>query len=99
MKSMSRREQLAYMIGLFGSNSKATEDFAKQVGIKPSMHVGKPSEFFAADPDNRTAEWLMGQMIRTDEKVDPGLEFLASQSIVNVGKSYLNYDYGYKKGR
>ncbi|PGA79610.1 hypothetical protein COL94_28765 [Bacillus wiedmannii] len=62
---MTRREQLAYMIGLmsYGGNSglEAAYEFGEQNGISAHLHEGKEQDFF--EEQNHKAEWLMGQVM------------------------------------
>ncbi|ONG61228.1 hypothetical protein BKK44_30430 [Bacillus cereus] len=62
---MTRREQLAYMIGLMSYGGKsgleAAYDFGKQNDISAHLHEGKEQEFFKEQ--DRSAEWLMGQVM------------------------------------
>ncbi|MGD6876963.1 hypothetical protein [Bacillus infantis] len=95
MENSSRREQLAYMVGLIeyaakGSNSlKHAVDFAKKQGIVANIHVGERKDFF--EDKNKIAEWMMGQFIDGYEKE----EYIAFNSGINLAMSFLNYEYGY----
>ncbi|MBV6678394.1 hypothetical protein [Bacillus thuringiensis] len=66
---MTRREQLAYMIGLMSHGGKSGLDeayeYGKINGIKAHLHEGNEQEFFAEG--DHIAEWLMGQVMVLQE--------------------------------
>ncbi|SMD65991.1 hypothetical protein BACERE00185_00089 [Bacillus mobilis] len=65
----TRREQLAYMVGLMshGGKSGLAEacEYGKSKGVKSRLHEGKEQSFF--EEEDRTAEWLMGQIMMLNE--------------------------------
>lgn len=96
MKNSSRREQLAYMVGLIENSDMGTKlvekaiEFAKRNGIEANMHIGMSEEFF--ENENHTAEWIMGQFVDGYETNN----YLAFNSGINIAMSFLDYTYGYK---
>ncbi|KLA04016.1 hypothetical protein OCE55_21125 [Bacillus paranthracis] len=65
----TRREQLAYMVGLMNHGGKsgleAAHEYGKNNGIKVHLHEGNEQEFF--EEEDHTAEWLMGQVMVLQE--------------------------------
>lgn len=61
----TRREQLAYMVGLMSYSGKsgleAAYEYGKQNNISAHLHEGKEQSFF--EDQNHSAEWLMGQVM------------------------------------
>ncbi|BCC74216.1 hypothetical protein BCJMU51_p2071 (plasmid) [Bacillus cereus] len=96
---MSRREQLAYMIGLmsYGGNSglEAAYEFGKQNGVSTHLHEGKEQEFF--EEQDHTAEWLMGQVMvlheyRKSDDYDRVAYLMTFHSISNRATNLLSED-------
>lgn len=92
---MSRREQLAYVLGLVeNATPKSAEyikavDFARGKGITTDMHVGNSQEWFVIDRDNKISEWLMGQFVSF--YLEDG--YVACNSAINLSISFLNGEY------
>lgn len=93
MQKSSRREQLAYMVGLSEHhNDEQVIEFAIDIGIEPKVHEGNSDL-----SENMIAEWLMGQIVNiySDEDNDQLVHAVAINSAINIARSFLNYDYGY----
>ncbi|MGE6718707.1 hypothetical protein ACQKGD_15205 [Peribacillus frigoritolerans] len=91
---MNRREQLAYILGLvdYNQNIRILIEKAISFGVTVKMHEGQPPEFFEEDQEkNRTAEWLMGQLMIA-ELHDSTLDKL---NLCGICHSFLQNDYGY----
>ncbi|EJP81402.1 hypothetical protein IC1_06336 [Bacillus cereus VD022] len=70
----TKREQLAYMVGLMSYSGKsgleAAYEYGKQNGISANLHEGKEQAFF--ENQNHSAEWLMGQVMVLHEYMQSG---------------------------
>ncbi len=97
---MTRREQLAYMIGLmsYGGNSglEAAYEFGEQNGISSHLHEGKKQEFF--EEQDHKAEWLMGQVMvlheyRKSDDFDYAAHLLTFNAITNRAMELLRSEY------
>jgi hypothetical protein len=95
--NLSRREQLAYVLGLvevstkFGHGVKVAAKFAKENGIERNMHIGR-DDFIGVDTDNRMPEYLMGQLVDMYEDNEYG----ALNIFRNLSRSHLEGVYGYE---
>lgn len=95
----TRREQLAYMVGLMSYSGKsgleAAYEYGKKYGISSHLHEGKEQEFF--EDQNHSAEWLMGQVMVLHEYMqsddyDRAIYLMTFHSISNRSMGLLNKD-------
>jgi hypothetical protein len=93
----TRREQLAYILGLIevstvhGHGTKLAVKFAIEKGIERNMHLNKQG-FLEEDPDNRVPEYLMGQLVDMYEDDN----YIALNTFNNLGRSHLEGGFGYE---